>query len=103
MLSLYHILINKRPAHAVSTRRHRRPKERQVIMEEAIREKLEELRGMLQADGGDLEVVSITGKTVFLRLRGACGACPHAQMTLKDGIERILRESVDPEIVVERA
>ena len=33
----------------------------------------------------------------------ACGACPHAQMTLKDGIERILRESVDPEIVVERA
>ena len=62
-------------------------------MEEAIREKLEELRGMLQADGGDLEVVSITGKTVLLRLRGACGACPHAQMTLKDGIERILRSS----------
>ena len=79
------------------------PEERQDIMEEAIREKLEELRGMLQADGGDLEVVSITGKTVFLRLRGACGACPHAQMTLKDGIERILRDSVDPEIVVERA
>ena len=78
-------------------------KERQDTMEEAIREKLEELRGMLQADGGDLEVVSITGKTVLLRLRGACGACPHAQMTLKDGIERILRESVDPEIVVERA
>ena len=80
-----------------------RTKERQDIMEEAIREKLEELRGMLQADGGDLEIVSITGKTVLLRLRGACGACPHAQMTLKDGIERILRESVDPEIVVERA
>ena len=79
------------------------PEERQDIMEEAIREKLEELRGMLQADGGDLEVVSITGKTVLLRLRGACGACPHAQMTLKDGIERILRDSVDPEIVVERA
>ena len=58
---------------------------------------------LLQADGGDLEVVSITGKNVLLRLRGACGACPHAQMTLKDGIERILRESVDPEIVVERA
>ena len=106
MLSLYHIFIDKQarthkcgfnPADAI------RPKERQDIMEEAIREKLEELRGMLQADGGDLEVVSITGKTVFLRLRGACGACPHAQMTLKDGIERILRESVDPEIVVERA
>ena len=82
---------------------HSAPMKGQDIMEEAIREKLEELRGMLQADGGDLEVVSITGKTVFLRLRGACGACPHAQMTLKDGIERILRQSVDPEIVVERA
>jgi len=88
---------------AASTKRGVAPTKGQDIMEEAIREKLEELRGMLQADGGDLEVVSITGKTVFLRLRGACGACPHAQMTLKDGIERILRESVDPEIVVERA
>ncbi len=72
-------------------------------MEAQIREKLEELRGMLQADGGDLEVISIEGKVVTLALRGACGCCPHAQMTLKEGIERILRETVDPEIVVERA
>ena len=64
-------------------------------MEEAIREKLEELRGMLQADGGDLEVVSITGKTVLLRLRGACGACPHAQMTLKDGIDQVMVEGAN--------
>jgi len=71
-------------------------------MTEQIKAKLEELRGMLQADGGDLEVVSIEGKTVSLRLRGACGSCPHATMTLKQGIERILRESLDPEIVVER-
>ena len=71
-------------------------------MSEQIKAKLEELRGMLQADGGDLEVVSIEGKDVKLRLRGACGSCPHATMTLKQGIERILRESVDPEIVVER-
>ncbi|MDD4017971.1 MAG: NifU family protein [Kiritimatiellae bacterium] len=71
-------------------------------MSEQIKTKLEELRGMLQADGGDLELVSIEGKTVNLRLRGACGSCPHATMTLKQGIERILRESVDPEIVVER-
>ena len=93
----------KNAARAASTNRGIAPMKGQDTMEEAIREKLEELRGMLQADGGDLEVVSITGKTVLLRLRGACGACPHAQMTLKDGIERILRESVDPEIVVERA
>ena len=72
------------------------------MMSEQIQAKLEELRGMLQADGGDLEVVSIEGKNVKLRLRGACGSCPHATMTLKQGIERILRESIDPEIVVER-
>lgn len=71
-------------------------------MEEKIREKLEELRACLQADGGDLEIVSIEGKIVKLSLRGACGCCPHAQMTLKDGIERILREQIDPEITVER-
>ncbi len=72
-------------------------------MEEQIRARLEELRGFLQADGGDMEIVSIEGKVVTLKLRGACGCCPHAQMTLKDGIERILREEIDPEITVERA
>ncbi|MDX9866947.1 MAG: NifU family protein [Kiritimatiellia bacterium] len=71
-------------------------------MDEQIKAKLEELRGMLQADGGDMELVSITGKTVSLRLRGACGSCPHATLTLKQGIERILREQIDPEITVER-
>ena len=71
-------------------------------MEEAIKAKLEEIRGMLQADGGDLELVKIEGKQVHLRLRGACGSCPHAQMTIKNGIERMLREAIDPEIVVER-
>jgi Fe-S cluster biogenesis protein NfuA len=71
-------------------------------MEEQIKAKLEEMRGMLQADGGDLELVSIVGKTVRLKLRGACGSCPHAQITLKQGIERGLREAIDPEIVVER-
>ena len=72
-------------------------------MEEQIKAKLEEMRGMLQADGGDMELVSIEGKTVNLRLRGACGTCPHAQVTLKQGIERALREAIDPEIIVERA
>lgn len=71
-------------------------------LNDRIRAKLEELRGMLQADGGDLEVVSIEGKVVNLRLRGACGCCPHAMMTLKSGIERVLREEVDPELTVER-
>ena len=72
-------------------------------MEEQIRKVLEELRSALQADGGDLEVVSIVGTKVILKLKGACGCCPHAQMTLKNGIERILREQVSKDIVVERA
>ena len=71
-------------------------------MDDKIKAKLEELRGMLQADGGDLVLVKIEGKQVFLRLRGACGSCPHAQMTIKNGIERMLREAIDPAIVVER-
>ena len=71
-------------------------------MDEKIRAKLEELLAMLQADGGDLEVAGIEDKLVKLRLKGACGGCPHATMTIKQGIERILRESIDPDIVVER-
>ena len=71
-------------------------------MEEKIRARLEELRAMLQADGGDLEVVGIAGHAVQLRLTGACGGCPHATMTIKHGIERILRKEVDPAITVEQ-
>ena len=70
-------------------------------MEEQIREKLEELRAGLQADGGDLELVGIEGKVVRLRLVGHCGTCPYAMMTLKQGIETAL-QSIDPEISVER-
>ena len=70
-------------------------------MEEQIKAKLEELRGGLQADGGDLELVKIDGKVVYLKLVGHCGSCPVAMMTLKQGIEASLR-SLDPEITVER-
>lgn len=72
-------------------------------MEEQIKAKLEEIRPMLQADGGDLEVVTIEGTDVTLRLKGACGGCPHATTTIKQGIQRILREQVDEAIVVEQA
>ncbi len=72
-----------------------------TIMEQQIRDVLEELRGALQADGGDMDVVGIEGTKVLLRLKGACGCCPHAQQTLKGGIERILRERVSEDIVVE--
>lgn len=71
-------------------------------MEEQIKSKLEELRAYLQADGGDLELIAIEGKTVKVTLKGACGCCPHAMMTLKEGVEQVLRSEIDPEIVVER-
>ena len=70
-------------------------------MEEQIKANLETLRGGLQADGGDLELVRIDGKVVYLRLTGHCGSCPFAMMTLKQGIEAALQE-IDPEITVER-
>ena len=72
-----------------------------AAMEEKIKAKLEELRAGLQADGGDLELVKIEGKVVFLKLVGHCGSCPFAMMTLKQGIEAGLQE-IDPEITVER-
>lgn len=71
-------------------------------MEEQIRSKLEEMRSFLQADGGDMDVVSIEGLDVHLRLKGACGGCPHATTTIKQGIERILREQLDEGITVEQ-
>ena len=71
-------------------------------MEKKIRERLDELRVHLQADGGDLEIVEVEGKNVKIRLKGACGCCPHATMTIKDGLQRILREEIDPEIEIDR-
>lgn len=71
-------------------------------MEEKIRARLEELRGSLQNDDGDLEIVEISGKNVTIRLVGACGCCPNSTVTLKDVIERDLREKIDPKIVVTR-
>lgn len=71
-------------------------------MEEKIRAKLNDLRTMLQADGGDLDIISVQEKTVRVKLKGACGSCPHATMTIKQGLERILREEIDPEITIEQ-
>ena len=71
-------------------------------LSQKITARLNELRVNLQADGGDLEIIKIEGKKVYLSLRGACGCCPHATMTIKNGLERILRDEIDPEITIER-
>ncbi|MDD4099233.1 MAG: NifU family protein [Lentisphaeria bacterium] len=71
-------------------------------MEDKIKELLEMVRTKLQDDGGDLELVKIEGKTVSVRLKGACGCCPHAMATLKGFVENVLKENIDQDIVVER-
>ena len=58
---------------------------------------IDEIRPMLQRDGGDCELVEIDGKVVKIKFQGACQGCPGAAMTLKMGIERHLREKC-PEI-----
>ena len=68
-------------------------------MEEKVRTLLNDVRPSLQADGGDVELVEVTDDgTVKVRLKGACGSCPMAQMTLKMGIEKYIKEKI-PEIV----
>lgn len=63
----------------------------------------EQIAPALAMDGGFCELVEIRDKVVFLRLGGACSGCPSSTVTLKSGIERILRQEVDPEILVEQA
>ena len=64
-------------------------------MEEAVKSALNEIRPMLQADGGDVEFVAVSddGK-VSVRLTGACGGCPMATMTLRMGVENHRKKKV---------
>jgi len=67
-------------------------------MREKIEAALNKIRPSLQADGGDVELVEVTDDNVVkVRLQGACGSCPMALLTLKNGVERVLKEEV-PEI-----
>jgi Fe-S cluster biogenesis protein NfuA len=52
---------------------------------------------MLQADGGDVELVDCVDGVVTVRLKGACAGCPMSQMTLRNGIERTLKQEI-PEV-----
>ena len=73
-------------------------------MKEKIEAALNKIRPMLQADGGDVELVDVTeAGVVKVRLTGACGGCPMATLTLKRGIERILKEQVPEVQSVEQA
>jgi len=66
--------------------------------EEKVKSVIEAVRPSLQSHGGDVELVGIgENNTVKVRLKGACSGCPSAQMTLKQGIEQMLKEHV-PEV-----
>jgi Fe-S cluster biogenesis protein NfuA len=71
---------------------------REFSMKERIELALAKIRPALQADGGDVELVDVSADgVVHVRLKGACGGCPMSQLTLKMGIERILKKEV-PEV-----
>lgn len=68
-------------------------------MKERVETALAKVRPSLQADGGDVELVEITDDGVVkVKLTGACGGCPMAQMTLKMGVEKFLKKEV-PEVI----
>ncbi len=66
-------------------------------MKDKVEAALDQIRPTLQADGGDVELVGVDDGVVSLRLTGACSGCPMSAMTLKMGIERVLKGQV-PEV-----
>ena len=66
-------------------------------MQEKVEEVLDKIRPNLIRDGGNVELVEVSDGTVKLKLVGACAGCPMSTMTLKMGIERILKQEI-PEI-----
>ena len=68
------------------------------MLKEKVEEALDKVRPSLQADGGDVELVDIDEDGVVkVKLQGSCAGCPMSQMTLKMGIEKILKQNI-PEI-----
>jgi Fe-S cluster biogenesis protein NfuA len=67
-------------------------------IEKRVQKALDEIRPQIQADGGDVELVSVEKLTAKVRLIGACAGCPMSAMTLKQGVETLIKERV-PEIL----
>ena len=67
-------------------------------MEEKVKAAIEKIRPMLKADGGDVELIGVSEDGIVqVRLQGACSGCPMSQMTLKNGIDRVIKLEV-PEV-----
>lgn len=67
---------------------------------EDVKAAIEKIRPSLLQDGGDVELVDFKEDKVYLRLLGHCRGCPYSMMTLKNGIERYLKEQIDPNLEV---
>lgn len=65
-----------------------------TTLEDQVRDALELIRPAIQMDGGDIQLESVDGNTVTVQLLGTCETCPISPVTLKQGVERILRERV---------
>jgi Fe-S cluster biogenesis protein NfuA len=73
-------------------------------MRDRVQTVLDKIRPSLQADGGDVELVKVSeDNVVTVRLTGACVGCPMSQLTLKGGIERILKQQIPEVVSVEAA
>jgi len=69
-----------------------------MLDKKRVQEVLDMVRPSLQADGGDCELINVREDNVIeVRLQGACGSCPMATLTLKAGIERVLKDEI-PEV-----
>ena len=63
-------------------------------MKEQVQKVLDKIRPQLQADGGDVALVDIQDGVVSVQLQGACAGCPMSTITLKNGIERLLKQEI---------
>ena len=74
-------------------------------MKEQVQHVIDQLRPILQGDGGDIQLIDVDEKTgiVTVALQGRCGGCPHAQMTLQAVVERKIKEVVPGVTAVQRA
>jgi Fe-S cluster biogenesis protein NfuA len=66
-------------------------------VEKRVKAALAEIKPQIQADGGDIDLVAIEKGVVKVKLRGACVGCPMSALTLKQGVERIIKQKV-PEV-----
>ena len=74
-------------------------------MKEQVQQVIDQIRPILQGDGGDIQLIDVDEKTgvVTVSLQGRCGGCPHAQMTLQAVVERKIKEVVPGVTAVQRA